>query len=223
MSDCLFYADIVFCIDASGSMERFLYNFREALPNLENTVKKGFEENERDFGNARVRFVLFRDFGCDKEPLVESEFFTLPEDADAMMAFLEYVEPIGGGDQPESALEALTLAVKSEWRTGRDVRQTVVLFTDADAHPLGEHAWLPHYPEDMPASSDELRAFWNQGGENGCLKARGRVVAVTPAGSELFSELCEWDKSIVVDEDPSTMTAEGVAKLLATICNFISG
>ena len=48
-------------------------------------------------------------------------------------------------------------------------------------------------------------------------------VAVTPAGSELFSELCEWDKSIVVDEDPSTMTAEGVAKLLATICSFISG
>ena len=220
--DLIYNADFVFTVDATASMERFIYALREYMPSFEATVRKFFEDNEKDFGSVRVRFVIFRDIAYDPDPLIESDFFNLPEDTEEMMAFLEHVECEGGGDKPESALEALALAINSEWREARGTRQTVVVFTDADAHPIGKHAWHVRYPEGMPESNDGLRELWEKGGENGCLRRRGRLVAICPASSDLFTEICEWDRSFVIDEDPSEMSCETVAKYLSDICEFIS-
>ena len=63
--------------------------------------------------------IAFRDYGVDSEPMLESKFFTLDGESGAFHEFVEGIEATGGGDEPESSLEALALAMKSDWvRTG---------------------------------------------------------------------------------------------------------
>lgn len=53
-------------------------------------------------------------------------------------------------DEPESGLEALALAMGSDWETsGTSKRHAIVLFTDASAHPLEQQ--LDGIPENYPS------------------------------------------------------------------------
>lgn len=47
---------------------------------------------------------------------------------------LSRVTANGGGDEPESVLDAMYIALNSDWRSQR-THKTVVLMTDADTHP----------------------------------------------------------------------------------------
>ena len=101
------YVDVVFCLDMTGNctgaeqirngLRTFRDKYKEACLDRKMTALK----------RLRVRFVLFKDYLCDREPMVESEFFTLDEDVDAALAFLGDRYPSGGGDIAECSLEAL--------------------------------------------------------------------------------------------------------------------
>lgn len=72
------------------------------------------EENDKDVAKLRIKVIVFRDYICDSEPMVESEFFTLPSQNANFRSFVERIEACGGGDGLENALEAIALALKSE-------------------------------------------------------------------------------------------------------------
>ena len=77
MVDTNAYVDIVFCLDMTGNCtgaEQLRYGLADFAKNyrakyLEN---RGFEVKK-----LRVRFVLFKDYTCDCDPMVESEFSPL--------------------------------------------------------------------------------------------------------------------------------------------------
>ena len=155
--------DIVFCIDMTSDMTA-----RESLVEFMKMGKENFRESLTKDGcggpdNLRVRFVLFRDYGCDNDPMVESKFFNIDTEYGDAISFLEAQPyPSGGGDMAENSLEALALAMKSDWIKTEGIRRhVIILATDGPAKPLGECKDCPGYPADMPASYDELVALWN--------------------------------------------------------------
>lgn len=90
-------------------------------------------------------------------------FLALPARTDDFDSFVQRLNAVGGGDEPESGLEALSLAIDSDWERGQDRRRHVIaLFTDASAHPLGTAAarGVSTYPPSVPATIDELFEHW---------------------------------------------------------------
>ena len=157
--------DMVFCIDATGSME----DFTGAQNKIINMVKQNAINFYSDFHNImgqkgkkvrqlRVRIVAFRDYMADgQHAMLVTDFMNLPQQTAEFEACINSIHAEGGGDIPEDGLEALAYAIKSKWNTeGAKKRQVIVVWTDADAHKLGFGSKSRYYPKGMPADLGEL-------------------------------------------------------------------
>lgn len=167
------YADIVYCIDLTSSMQPIINRVKEMARTLHTELQDAMLEGyQRYVKRMRVKVIGFRDLYCDAEASFEvSGFFNLPQESDAFYAFLNKLQAAGGGDVPENSLEALALAIKGEWCQTMDVnirkRHIIVLFTDAPAHRLekaldGVDDWYSHYLGTMPKNVMELNDWWGQ-------------------------------------------------------------
>ena len=127
----------------------------------------------------------------------ESEFFTLPDQNEQFRNFVNSIEASGGGDGPENALEAIALALKSDWTTaGSKRRHAILVFTDAPALPLGARASSPSYPSGMPKDLAELGAWWektDQSFTSTYERVSGRLVAYVP-NAEPWTDLQAWNR-----------------------------
>lgn len=124
-------ADIVFCFDCTGSMTEIIKSVKDNVDKL----VKGFATNEVSL-DWRARCLGYRDFEVDEEFLINDRPFVKTEgelkDQIASMDAREYT----GGDDPESTLDAIWYASKSEWR--ENCHKIVVVFTDAAAKGVNE-------------------------------------------------------------------------------------
>ncbi|MBQ9910086.1 MAG: VWA domain-containing protein [Lachnospiraceae bacterium] len=189
--------DIVMCIDATGSMAHIIDEVKENALSFYQKFVDSMEENDKDVAQLRIKVIAFRDYGCDSKPMEESEFFNLPEQNEAFRSYVYGISATGGGDLAENALEAIALALKSDWTTGGSKRRHAILvFTDAPALPLGARAGSASYPAGMPASIAELGAWWE--GTDQTLASNyqpkaGRLVAFVP-NAEPWTELQAWNR-----------------------------
>ena len=191
------HIDIVMCIDATAGMSPCLDELKAKARTFPRRIVEHMEENDWKVTQLRIKLIAFRDYACDEEPMVESAFFTLPEQQDVFESCLNRIEATGGGDCPENALEALALALKSDWTTGGDKRRHIVmLFTDAPALPLGARADCPYYPSGMPKDLPDLSAWW-EGTDptfEGTFQPRnGRLIAFVP-NAEPWVDLQVWTR-----------------------------
>lgn len=133
--------DIVFVIDATRSMEPMIEKVKEATLTFHEELYSALKEYRRAINNLRVKVVWFRDFYFDgKYAYGESRFFNLPAERQPFHDYVAGIEAKGGFDEPESALEALTLAMRSDFVTeGERKRHVIVLFTDEEAHPFEDY------------------------------------------------------------------------------------
>ncbi len=195
--------DLVICIDSTGSMQPIIKELQNNALAIYQLVLEGMEEYDQVVEQLRVKIISFRDFRCDDEALTESPFYTLPDQNDELKAFLNDVVAQGGGDAPENALEALALALKSDWTTttgGTKRRHAIVMLSDAPAIPLGECASCSHYPTDMPENIEQLHRWWDGSDQmfNGTFSPRvGRLVAFVPE-TEPWIELQAWNRYLPV-------------------------
>lgn len=90
--------DLVFVIDATGSMTHFCNKVKEATVVFKDRLEEKYNRNYRKIRNARARVIAFRDYYCDEEPMRTSRFFNLNNDADkqAFVDFVNAIEPDGG-------------------------------------------------------------------------------------------------------------------------------
>ena len=160
--------DIVMCIDVTGSMSPFIGEVKKSALEFWPKLKKACEEAQKYVTDVRVKVIAFRDFEADgNKAMTQSDFFEISDDSSsAAAAYKEFVTGLnaeGGGPEPENSLEALTLAMKSDWvQSGDKQRHVIVLFTDASAHKLEEaNRSNPNYPKDMPTSIEGLVDLWN--------------------------------------------------------------
>ena len=189
--------DIVMCIDATGSMSPIINEVKANALSLHQRFLDGMEELGKDVAQLRIKVIAFRDYGCDEEPMVESQFFTLPDQNDEFKSFVDSIEAKGGGDAPENALEAIALALKSDWTTdGSKRRHVIVVFSDAPALPLGARAGSALYPTDLPTDIAQLGAWWHGTDQTLCGAYQpkdGRLVAFVP-NAEPWTELQAWNR-----------------------------
>ena len=165
-SGALSYAvDIVFVIDVTGSMEPVLDQVRNGALTFHNELGMAMQEKNKRISSLRIRTIAFRDYLYDRheDVMLTTDFLSLPEQAEDFSEAVSLLQPFGGGDEPESGLEALSFAIHSDWKRDLDRRRhIIVLFTDAPAHPP-EHAWHitgSLYPGILHPNLDELTEVW---------------------------------------------------------------
>ncbi len=189
--------DIVMCIDATGSMAPIINEVKSNALTFYEKFASAMEDSDKSVDILRVKVIVFKDYICDSEPMKESRFFELPRDSAEFKNFVNGIEPTGGGDTPENALEAIALAVKSDWTTmyGKK-RHAILVFTDAPALPLGERKDCPGYPAGMPKNLAELGAWWEgttQDFSGSYNPKSGRLVVFAPS-AEPWTELQAWNR-----------------------------
>ena len=211
--DCSNNIDLVICMDSTESMSPYLVDIKNHVNSFYQIIEDEFKDLDKEFGQFRIKIIAFRDYRVDDEPMKESDFFVIPEQKPELQSFLDSIyakggmESITGKSEPSNALEALALALKSDWTTrGARRRHLIVVFTDASASELGVGLDSPQYPDGMPSSLAELGAWWE--GTDPSLSSTyerksGRMVAFAPHAEPwigmqswnlywpVFSEKCE--------------------------------
>lgn len=191
--------DMVFCIDATGSMGGVIEMVKNNALHFYNDVTQKMAEKSKTIDKLRVRIVAFRDYVADGEDaMLETDFFTLPDEAGDFEACIRSIEAFGGGDDPEDGLEALGYAIKSDWNTeGMKKRQVIIVWTDATTHELGFGSRMPNYPEGMAKTFDELTHWWGDVQNRGFIDQRAkRLLLFAPDGPHWNTISDTWDNVI---------------------------
>ena len=183
--------DIVFCIDGTGSMDGCIENVKNHATRFRADFVKALTDMGSDVASLRVKVIVFRDYESEgANAVLESSFFELTDGLDEpeFAAYMVGVQPEGGGDIPENGLEALYRAMLSDFTCEPKDRQVIVLFTDADALPLGARKGAPGYPADMV---DDAKFFetWMCSRQDITLSLKNknkRMDLFAPAGTKYF-------------------------------------
>ncbi|WP_395104088.1 vWA domain-containing protein [Actinomadura sp. SCN-SB] len=195
--------DIVLCIDVTDSMWPVLDAVKKSAMSFHQRLDAVMADRGKAISQLRLRVIAFRDFGDHAKSAIEQTgFLVFPDQAAEFDAFVRGLLPLGGGDLPESGLEALALAIASPWERGLDRRRhIIVMFTDAPAHPLGDpRSRAAHtYPAGIPAGMDELFEQWGYASSRTALMENSakRLVLFAP-DTEPWSELVEdWNQTLL--------------------------
>ena len=175
--------DIVFCVDVTGSMTPIIDQVKNNALQFYDDVQKNLTEKGKNVDQLRVRVLAFRDFAADgAAALQESPFYTLPADRAGFSDFVNGLLAEGGGDAPESGLEAVALAINSSWTTTGDRRrQVIVIWTDQPAQPLDPSVLPPDLSSRVPKDFSALTDLWeNEQGPMG--SSSKRLILFAPDG-----------------------------------------
>ena len=179
--------DIVFCIDVTGGMTPIIDKVKDNALRFYDDVQKNLTEKEKNVDQLRVRVLAFRDFKADgAAAFQESAFYTLPAERAGFSDFVNGLLAEGGGDAPESGLEAVALAVNSPWTSSGDRRrQVMVVWTDQPAQPLDPSVLPADLSSRVPAGFSALTDLWeNEQGPMGSSSKRSSLSPRTvPAGA----------------------------------------
>jgi hypothetical protein len=138
-------ADIVFMIDVSGSMEPCIDALRKNIEAFGESLSHGDANNAAPVKDWRAKVVGYRDLDSAEGEgipwIVDNPFV---RDVAALKAQLGGLRAMGGGDEPESLLDALFKVATMEavpkgsqtvdpnkWRYRSEAARVVIVFTDA--------------------------------------------------------------------------------------------
>ncbi|MFN8472507.1 MAG: VWA domain-containing protein [Anaerolineae bacterium] len=130
--------DVVFVLDCTGSMQGEIDAIKDAITAFADTI-------ESEGVRVRVGLVEFRDRLIHEEARVltfSGQPFT--SDPAAFRREVSALRATGGGDAPESSLDAVMLALRQPYDP--DANKVIVLVTDAP----------PHLPDQETRSIDEV-------------------------------------------------------------------
>jgi len=189
--------DIVFCIDVTGSMTPIIDAVKAHALGFYDDVQSNLTDKGKNVAQLRVRVIAFRDFAADGDSaLEESPFFTLPADRSAFSEFVSGLIAQGGGDAPESGLEAVALAVNSSWTTTGDRRrQVIVVWTDQPAHPLNPSVLPSDLSSRVPADFSALTDLWED--DQGLMGSSSkRLILFAPDGPGWSDISAVWENVV---------------------------
>jgi hypothetical protein len=189
--------DIVFCIDVTGSMDPIIDAVKANALRFYDDVQNNLTAKGKNVDELRVRVVAFRDLAADGEAAMdESPFYRLPDERSAFSDFVNGLIAEGGGDAPESGLEAVALAMNSPWTTRGDRRrQVVVVWTDQPANALDASVVPAELRPRVPADFSALTDLWEdtQGPLGGSSK---RLILFAPDGPGWSDISAVWENVV---------------------------
>lgn len=228
ISDSSYYVDIKMLIDATGSMGPIMNEVKQNAIEFHHKLIRAMADKERNVDQVRIQVIPFRDFAYTDFPAMEqSRFFSLPDDSEAYSDYVNSITPAGGGDYPESALEAIVTAMKGEWTSEGDVRRHVILvFTDYGAVPLGDpkRTAAKDYPSGMPKTLAELGEMWHSDAQDvGMPDARAQRLVVFAPNMEPWPQIEGWEKTWVeFVEKEKGLKGVNMDSVLAILVNSIA-
>lgn len=133
-------ADIVFVVDVSGSMGPVIEDLKKNISIFVDSLTTADANNTRPIKDWRARVVGYRDAEADGSSWLFDHGFV--RDAAQLKMQLASLTAEGGGDEPESLLDALykvaTMSASekgaedpNQWRHRREATRVVIVFTDA--------------------------------------------------------------------------------------------
>ena len=126
--------DVVMCIDVTGSMGGIINTVKKNAMDFYDQFKSTCDAEGIMLSGLTSQVIAFQDKNVDGTRWLNiSPTYSLPEEKSSYDAFVSSLYADGGGDTPESGLEALDLAFeKSDWGTDDGYhRQVIILWTDA--------------------------------------------------------------------------------------------
>ena len=117
--------DILFLIDATGSMSSYIIAAKEETKNISDQLRKEYPEMMFKYG-----YIFYRDPIDSKTDT--HEFIDLTDDVNSLPEKIGRINATGGGDLPEDWAGAYKIAnEKISWRKGTKI---IIHLTDAGAH-----------------------------------------------------------------------------------------
>ena len=84
--------DIVFCIDGTGSMRDCIDTLKDNALKFQSDLSTYLLNNNTNITSLRVKLITFRDYGCDVNAMVETDFYELPLDEAEFKQALSEIE-----------------------------------------------------------------------------------------------------------------------------------
>lgn len=221
----MYEVDLVFCIDATMSMDHILDTVKNNALNFYQDFTNVMTEKGKKVSQLRIRVVAFRDYYYDREnAMMITNFFNLPERAKDFEACIKSIIPNGGGDDPEDGLEALAYAMKSDWSNGSSKkRHVIVVWSDEGTHDLGFGKSAPNYPKGMPADFDALTEWWGSKRNPGLMDENAKRLLIFAPDKPGWTNIRDnWNNVIHVETEAGTGLREcEYSEILDVICNSI--
>lgn len=155
--------DLVFVVDLAARGP-FLDILKSHAPTFDNDLRSALAAKHMEIETLRVRVVGFPDVSAnDTTSISESPFFNLPDQSSDFAAAVNAMRPAADGDGAASSLEALALAIRSEWTSaGTRGRQVIVACSDTAPYPLEQtvEGSRRNSQSALPTTFDELTADW---------------------------------------------------------------
>lgn len=119
-------AEIVFCLDATGSMSGLIGTAKEKIWNIVSELAQ-----DNDIDTLKMGMVFYRDRG---EMFVTKQI-AMTTDLDEAYTELLKIDASGGGDSPESLNQALHESItQMQWSTDKSTYRTVFVVGDCPPH-----------------------------------------------------------------------------------------
>lgn len=176
--DNVLTVDVVMCIDVTGSMSGIINTVKRNAINFYDQFNQCCLEEGITLASLNAQVISFRDKNVDYNWLSTSPTYLLPEQRDQYNAHVNSLYADGGGDTPESGLEALQAAFnKTDWGVDDGYhRQVVILWTDAP-YLIGSYS---------DVTLDNVAAQWNT------LPSGRRLILFAPNGRGYESNGDSW-------------------------------
>lgn len=166
--------DVVMCIDATGSMGGIIETVKTNALNFYDIFNKACVENDITLEALNTQVIAFRDKNVDGSSwFSQSEVYAMPDEKEGFNIWVNALDANGGGDIPESGLEALDAAFsKTDWGIDDGYhRQVIILWTDAP-YLIGGYSDI---------NIDNLQMKWNE------LPTGRRLILFAPNGNSDFN------------------------------------
>ena len=119
-------AEIVFCLDATGSMSGLIRTAKEKIWDIVTDLSQ-----DQDIDTLKLGMIFYRDRG---DSFVTRQI-PLTTNLDAVYTDLLEIEAAGGGDSPESVNQALNEAVElMQWTSEKNTYKTIFVVGDCPPH-----------------------------------------------------------------------------------------
>jgi hypothetical protein len=205
-------------------MGPILNEVKESALSFYEKITEALAKKNRTVLHFRIKVIAFRDFYCDGDlALSESRFFELPDDNTQFRDFVSSIEAAGGGDEPENALEAIALAMASDWvKEGTKKRHIIMIWTDASAHPLEKalEGKPSNYPQGIPETMTELGDWWANRQSGKMIHSAKRLIIFAPDTQPWTEISIAWENTVFI----SSSAGQGMDDVdMDVILNTLAG
>lgn len=189
------HVDVVMCIDWTGSMGGIINTVKRNAIGFYDAFKDICDETNIELEGLTTQVVAFQDKNVDNPWLLTSPTYTLPEERESFNGYVSKIYASGGGDIPESGLEALDVAFsKSDWGIDDGFhRQVVILWTDAPYLVGSAYTDL---------TVEDIEAKWNS------LPSGRRLILFAPNGAGYYNggdwQVMDTWKNVIHETDLAT-------------------